>query len=121
MKKTSKPCPHKTELRPKQIKESYCVQKGCKFHNKPAEQGICFSTESGLGGTSWKHIEKAEESALDLVNGLKKHAKNQKDYVEHLESYLICTWMNNEFTLDELVYLRRKVALLELKKRTPTT
>lgn len=118
MKTTKKMAEHTTEKRTREITDYICVQKGCKFKGMSAQQGVCHTTDSNLGGSSWKHVEQAEANAVDFVNDIKKNSKNSKDYTKHLEAYLICTWMNNDFMLDELVYLRKELALLKLKSIT---
>lgn len=106
---------HTFDKRSREITEYICTQKGCKFKGKSYEQGVCHTTESILGGTSWAHITKSEEEAVNLVNSIRKHSKNKNDQIATLESYLICMTMNQDFTLDELVYLRKELALAKLQ------
>jgi len=113
---------HKMETRvfARDIHESFCMQPSCKFYKKHAQQGVCHTTDTFVGGNDWSYIDKiideAGKAAEEQFKILRKHYKGRQ-YAKHLESYLSCMWMNEMICMDELVRLRRKVALLENKKR----
>lgn len=100
---------HRTELRPRQIVDSICLESGCDYEGKPAVQGHCHSR---LDEPTAKYIEEKERAALAIIEHLKTHTDDHTDYVRTLESYYICSWMNGEFTLDELVRLRKNTAAM---------
>lgn len=110
---------HKTETRvfANELHETYCVQPRCKFRGKHAQQGVCHTTTTFDGGRDWSYVEKVIKSGDEFVAGLKGNCKpySDKKYISELESYAACIWSNNMFGLDELISLRREVALLRLK------
>lgn len=108
---------HKTEGRVfvREIHESYCVQKGCKFYGKRSAQGICDTRDTFYGG-SFAYIDKMEKRIVEELKEAKKHfGKEPKKWVRYLESQHICDSMNTAFTLDELIRLRAENARLKLK------
>jgi hypothetical protein len=107
---------HRTETRifAREIHETFCKQPGCKWNGQHAQQGACHTREPFVPGTSWSYVDKVEKYAHEaMVETRKYYRKDPKDYIRHLESQHIADWMNSVFHLDEVVRLRRKVALLE--------
>lgn len=109
---------HPTETRVfvRDIHEQFCKKPGCKFYNKHAQQGICHTTKPYLAG-DWKHIERAlqhGQGALDEVKRMYR-GKSTKKYVAHLESSYAMQWSNESFMMDALIYLRKELALAQLK------
>ena len=107
---------HKTETRvfARNIHESYCVHKSCKFFGQPAQQGVCHTTTTFAGDDDWTYIEHAEklgEIHLAHLRETRKKYGTQK-YIRRLEGEMVCAWINTISSLDELIYLRREVALL---------
>lgn len=109
---------HKTETRvfAREIHETFCVDRRCKFYGKPAAQGICHST---LGWRRTRELERAERSADELLRETRiiGRAMTRRRYIQYLESQVACDWMNGEFLLDELVKLRAENAELRLRTR----
>ena len=110
---------HKTRLGWKRFQRSICDQPKCRFYKKEAQQGHCFSV---LNKTQDQYIREVEKSSLECLKGIKSLRKrnkleSDKAWIKHLESYFVCHWMNETFTLDELVYLRAQNAVLKNKLR----
>lgn len=106
---------HRTETRVfvRNIHETWCVQPGCKFNGRPAQQGVCHTTTTFTGSTDWSYIEALEKDAVThLAELLRRHGR--RSYLRRLEEDFICAHLNAAFHLDQLVYLRREVALLRL-------
>jgi hypothetical protein len=118
---------HKTETRvfARKINETFCVQEGCKFRGRHAQQGVCHTREpyvAKTGGWGWRYHAALEEHAEEHLRLLRKLFQNsyapklsRNDYVAHLESGFVCNLMNEAFTMDELVRRRRECALLRLR------
>ena len=53
-------------------------------------------------------IKESERRAYSTLTHMKKHSKDDKDYLAALESHLIAALMNWFFVVDEIVYLRKK-------------
>lgn len=104
---------HKTEQR-KEMSVSYCMEPKCKFYGKRAAQGVCYSNNSPTADKYLKLVCKEGEDFLKSVKACNDR-KKRKDYVKILEGYVVTTWMNGIFTLDELIYLRAENARLRLK------
>jgi hypothetical protein len=107
---------HKTETRKREIVESYCAEKGCKFFGQPAAQGICHDVIHPL---QKKYLDTVMRYGQDRLRGEKSLRKANKlmtdrKWIQHLEGELACEWANAWFTLDELVYLRAENAKLRL-------
>lgn len=109
---------HKTEQRvfARNIHENFCVQPGCRFRGKHAQQGVCHTTTTSAGGHDWGYVDRLialGNSFVDEVKTMAKRGKwSRKRYVEYLESAMACSWSNSSSGLDELVRLRRQVSLL---------
>lgn len=117
---------HRTEKRERRIKESFCAEPRCKFKGQRAQQGVCFSRDTFEGSPDWSYIEsatRAGQTALDEMKALWKPGRvnnrrgGMRAYVRHLESAYATHWTNEVFELDQLISLRREVALLKAKKR----
>jgi hypothetical protein len=110
---------HKLETRifARNIHETYCVQKNCKFHGKLAAQGVCHTKKTFNGSSDWSYVDGVMRQGEQHLAFIKKHAKNKEDYIKQLEGEVVCGFSNSIFTLDELIRLRRKVALLETKNK----
>lgn len=110
---------HKTETRvfAREIHESYCAQRGCRFFGKRAVQGVCFSSERFDGERDiWKWIDlKAKHQADERAYFHKLYRGKPKEYIRHLEAHYESAVMNWDLTLDELVQLRGENAILKDK------
>jgi hypothetical protein len=108
--------PSETRIFAREIHEDVCKKPGCKFYNKPTQQGICHTTRPYLG-PDWKHIELAMQHGQQALNEIKRMHLGQspKIYVAYLESCYAMQWSNESFTMDELVYLRKELALAHHK------
>jgi quinolinate synthase len=98
----------------RKIHQSKCAEPECEFFQKPAQQGVCYDR---LDDVSTKYIESIRKSAvarMTEVKALRKINKmdTDKKWIRHLENSLECCWMNEDFALDQLVYLRAQVAKL---------
>lgn len=109
---------HKTETRvfARDIHEDFCVQPGCKFEGEHAVQNVCHTQTTFNGSEDWSYIDAAIRSGEEHVANLKKYCKTKAAYVHRLESELTVAWINTITTLDELVQLRGRIALLEKKR-----
>lgn len=105
---------HKTELRARELKESYCVTRACKFFGKRAEQGICFSKLDNKTDRYLKAVLDSGERLLQEMRSLRRVNKQTTDkkWIKHLEGHVVCEWANGIFGLDELIYLRAENARL---------
>ena len=111
---------HRLETRifKRNIHETFCVQPRCKFRGRHAAQGICFDRET-ISGLDYKNLEIVEKKALESLAEMKEvHKANGGSWVKYLEGQLVCQFMNEFFTLDELVRLRMANADLRLKLGT---
>jgi hypothetical protein len=120
---------HKVDLRQQKHFRSFCAEPGCKFRGEPAEQGICFSRNTFTDGPDWSYIDRCEKYAVQVLAEMKSlwlpgkvnnKRGGMRGYVGHLESAYVTHWMQSILHLDEMVRLRRTVALLEhaARKRT---
>jgi len=109
---------HRMETRifARNIHETYCREKGCKFHGKPAVQGHCHTTTTFMGDGDWSYIDRAERFASEELKAAKK-AYRGREYLRHLESCFVCGWINQINMLDNLVHMRREIALLRHRVR----
>lgn len=103
-----------TRVFAREIHETFCTQKNCEFFGQHAQQGICYSNKPEV--IDWKRVEKQEQQLAEELAYIKKKYKGKgKEYVQWIESMYHCAQMNWTFTLDELVRLRRDIALLKVK------
>jgi hypothetical protein len=111
---------HKGETRifVRKIHENYCKKKGCKFYNKPEQQGVCHTTTTLQGSKDWSYIDSAMKGGYEALKELQTNwkGKSKSKYTKYLEDMYVTLEINANFTLDALIWLRRKVALLEVKK-----
>ena len=116
---------HDTEERvfAREIHEFYCNDKKCRFYGQRSVQGVCHTTKPWLPGNQahpWAVVDQAEKEAEALIEDAREMyaGKPRKDYIAYLESHIICSEMNTIFTLDELIRLRSKNAIMahDLKK-----
>ena len=106
---------HKTEKRHREIDEHFCVEEGCEFFEKHAQQGVCHTTEMDVADID-KLYKIAEEFATDLREFHRKNYGDDKDeYISYLESMYECAMLNWTFGLDETIRLRKENALLKLR------
>jgi len=111
---------HKTETRvfARNIHEAYCIQPGCKFKGKKAQQGVCHTTKPWVGG-KWDYLDavfvEAGKAAKELLASSKKYSKSHKDYVKNLEEHIAVDWVNTIFHIDGMIRMRREVALLRVE------
>lgn len=107
---------HRTESRifQRDIWENYCTQVGCRFFGKRAVQGVCHTTAPFAEGTSWDYVDKVEKAAHESLAEMRRMFKNKprSEYIRYLESMHVCEQMNTIFSLDELVRLRARLAVL---------
>lgn len=107
----------------REIQELWCRRKGCRFRGQRAQQGICFTHYNWLGepfdserSYQNKLYRAAYKAWAELRSCRPKH-RSLKDQNAHLQSEVFCMWMNNITGLDQLVMLRRKLAIAEDKLR----
>jgi hypothetical protein len=107
---------HRRETRvfARNIHETFCDYKRCKFYGQHAQQGICFSDKPDA--IDWDRIAKIEKQEEEELAYFRKKYKG-KEYVKWLEAMYSCATVNWRFTLDDLIRLRRDNALLKLKLR----
>lgn len=104
-----------TRIFARRIHETYCVEPGCKFKGKHAAQGVCFSKLKSADNAYLERIEKRAVEFLKETREIRKRSKMSPGaYIKWLESHILCDWMNQEFTMDELIRMRGKTALLKL-------
>lgn len=100
---------HRTKAAEKSYQIKICDQPGCKFRGKEAQQGICHTTDGDL--ISWDKLDEHEKALEAELAAMKK--REGKHYVRALEAYYISAMLNWEGTLDEVVKLRRDLAVLK--------
>lgn len=105
---------HKMTQGFRKIHESKCAEPSCEFFGKPAQQGVCYHR---IDATSQKYLESVRKYADARMAEIKRFRKEDKMYpdakwIKYLESNLECCWMNEEFTMDELISLRAQVGKL---------
>ncbi len=106
---------HKTEKRQREIDEHFCVEPGCEFEGRHAQQGVCHTTETDVADID-KLYSVAESFAKDLREFHKVHYGGDKDeYISYLESVYECAMLNWTFGLDEMIRLRKENAQLKLR------
>ena len=107
---------HRTETRvfARQIHESYCAQKGCKFYGRHAVQGVCHTTKTFCDSFDWSYIDRAIAEGRRFVREARRLYKG-RDYIRYLEALVESHWANEVCRLDELVRMRRNAALMEHK------
>jgi len=112
---------HHTETRvfAREIHETDCTQKSCKFYGKPAVQGVCHTTETFCDSPDWSYVDKAIEEGHRFVAEAKKRYKG-RELVRYLEACMESYWANEVFRMDELVRMRRNLSLMEHKLARPT-
>lgn len=101
----------------REIRESFCVQKGCRFHGQRAQQGVCHTTKP-MAVNNWGYTDAVFDYASKWANEQmaerrKRYLRNPKDYIKHLEAALWCQLVNTTTGLDELVRLRARLAIAE--------
>jgi len=118
---------HRTETRvfARNIHETFCAEKGCPYFGKHAAQGLCHSETTMEGLDCWDYVDAAIKGGDEYVKstreiwvrlrrrrGLPAHGRA---YEQYLEGQLACAWTSAISTTDELVRLRREVAVLRAK------
>jgi hypothetical protein len=110
---------HKTEKRTREIRESFCDQPGCRFRGKPAQQGVCHTTETITGDADWTYVDKliayGDQHLANVRASAKRMKWSQREYVSYLESEAACQMSNNASLLDELVRNRTALAIAKAK------
>lgn len=101
----------RVEVRAQEIHTSFCDTKGCRFYGERAVQGVCFTTPALLA--EYRRDQGIEREAREHLAWIKKHGGRGRKYVSYLEGEVFVMTMNSRSMMDELVLLRRKVALLE--------
>lgn len=103
-----------TRIFAREIHETFCDDKKCKFYGKHAQQGVCHTDKPDL--IDWDRIADHEKSQEKELAYFKKLYKG-KEYVRWLEAMYESAMLNWRFTLDDLIRLRRDNALLRLKTK----
>lgn len=98
----------------RRIHESRCAEPSCEFYGKPAQQGVCFSRLNDRTKKYVDAVRKYADARMAEVKSLRKINKQDTDakWIKYLEGNLECCWMNEEFTLSQLIYLRAQVGTL---------
>lgn len=104
---------HNTERRAREITETVCTQEGCQFNGQHAVQGVCYSDHGDL--LEWEKIDAHEKELLEELATVRA-ANPDTEYIHWLEAMYISLMMNWQFSLDEVVRLRRDIALLKANK-----
>lgn len=106
---------HRMETRVfvREIHQYWCVDPTCRFNGQPAQQGVCHSK---LGRPAAAYLGRVERDAEKMVASLRETEK-PKDVIKVLASHLVCTTMNYDFLLDEVVKLRAEVGTLRLEAK----
>lgn len=112
--KKRRPKDHKTKKGTRTIPQSICVQKGCRFYGKPAEQGVCYHALDPKTSAYISNVIKQGYEFLKEMKSLRKKNKQNTDkkWIQALEGHIVSTWANSIFGLDELIYLRAENARL---------
>ncbi len=104
---------HRTETRfyDREVGETFCVQPGCKFRGERARQGFCYDVPrrdvyDALFDVGERYAEELAATYREYFRG------RPRKYVRHLESSVICWYVNSTSLLDQLVAMRRENALL---------
>lgn len=106
---------HKLKKGKRQIvPTSICDTKRCKFYGKEAAQGVCYSRiDDGYANYFKLLMQTAERHlAFQRKHNWKKLTDKQK--IKHMESEVVCHFMNYSSCLNELIYLRGENAKLLL-------
>ena len=101
-----------TRIFAREIHETFCDDKRCKFYGRPAQQGICHTAKPDA--IDWDRIRTIEQEQEAELKYFRKLYRGRK-YIGWLEAMYSCVSLNQRFTLDDLVRLRRDNALLRLK------
>jgi hypothetical protein len=116
--------PSETRVFAREIHESYCADKKCKFYGKRAVQGVCFTTENSNDSADWSYVDGVMQQGEDFLTEIRANFKAKgksvaaartaaKAYLAYLESNFVCNWSNSQFALDELIRLRSENAILK--------
>jgi hypothetical protein len=111
---------HKLKTGWRRIPESRCEDPSCEFFGKPAQQGVCFSRLTNRSTQYIDAVRKYSDARMAEVKSLRKIDKKlttDKQWIKYLEANLECCWMNEEFTLDQLIHLRAQVGKLTNRLR----
>lgn len=114
MKKRKK---HKTKMETRDYHAYVCDEPRCKFRGKPAVQGGCTDTEPFAEKTTWDYVRGVEKASMKMLREIKK-AYSKREYLTYLEGAFVTHEMGDIFHLDEMVELRRRVALAEYKAKS---
>lgn len=106
---------HKTAERVEQSQfiTRICVQAGCKFKGKPAQQGVCHSSTGEL--TDWDKLDKYNAEVVEELRRLRK--AEGSGYILALEAHYISAMVNSDLILDECIRLRRNLALATVGRK----
>ena len=101
----------------REVAQIVCLQPRCKFRGREAQQGICFTASPEIV-ERWEAFERAERSMAEERRAIRRQFKGKpiKEYIAHLEAHADSASMNWTLILDELIFLRRKLALVTAKK-----
>lgn len=107
---------HKVETRifSREIHETFCVHRGCKFYGKNAQQGICHTHKTFAGELDWSYIDSLFEQGEEYLKEYRKIHKG-KEWSRFLENAVAMHWMMEVCSLDALIRLRRENGLLKEK------
>lgn len=102
---------HKMETRKREIGESFCIQPGCKYKGERAVQGHCFHRLDDASQKYIRAVMKRGEGFLEEMRAMRgvNHWKTKATWTKALEGHMVGSWMNSEFTMDELIHLRCEV------------
>lgn len=106
---------HKLKTGFRKIMESRCEEPSCEFYGKWAQQGVCFSRLEDRSTQYIDAVRNYSDARMAEVKSFRKIDKKMtadKQWIKYLESNLECCWMNEEFTLDQLIHLRAQVGKL---------
>lgn len=106
---------HKTEMRERSIAEQFCVQSGCRFKGKRAQQGVCHSSEPEIIDIK-KFLAQEADIIKELRDTKRTHYKdNPRGWIRWLEAMNISAMLNWSSSMDELIRLRAENSILHDK------
>jgi hypothetical protein len=111
-----------TRIFARNIHESFCMQRGCRFYKQHAQQGVCHTTKTFTGSPDWSYVDAIDKEASLHVGFIRKQYRKdpRKKYISRLENEITTMWMSSMFHTDEMVYLRRELAVTRKKLEAMT-
>lgn len=97
------------------IHESYCAKKSCKFYGKHAAQGICWpALDKGFPHGYFDRLYETSKESIELQLAQLKNKPKSYQF-EAMKQAAICSSMNHRSCLDELIKLRIENAKMRIE------